>query len=221
MKQGFFITGTDTEIGKTFVSCTLLHAARAAGHTALGMKVIAAGCDEQGRNDDVEALRAASSRQLPVDRVCPYLFAPPVAPHIAAREAGVTIDPQRIAAAFAALKDEAEVLIVEGVGGFRVLLGKEFDTADLAVQLGLPVILVVGLRLGCINHALLTAEAIRARGLTLCGWIANTLEPRMARLEENVAALTETIPAPLLACLPWSPAGAASAAGAIPGGLWR
>lgn len=215
MKSAFFVTGTDTEIGKTFVSCALLHAARAAGLNAFGMKVLAAGTDAAGNNDDVEALRAASSRMLPVERVCPYLLAPPVAPHIAALEAGIVIEANKVIATYQALTAEAEVVIVEGVGGFRVPLGEKFDTADLAVQLGLPVILVVGLRLGCINHALLSAEAIINRGLTLTGWVANAIDPQMARREQNIASLQTLLPAPMLGNIGWQANGPAMAASAL------
>ncbi len=205
MTQAWFVTGTDTEIGKTFVSCALLHAARARGLTAVGMKPVAAGVDGNGRNEDVEALCAASSIQLAREAINPYLFQPPIAPHIAAAEAGVVIEGKIIRNCFETLAEAADVVIVEGVGGFRVPLGPGFDAADLAVELALPVILVVGMRLGCINHALLTAEAIERRGLTLAGWVANQIQPDMARLEENIAALGERIAAPLLGRVPYLP----------------
>ncbi|HTY99827.1 MAG TPA: dethiobiotin synthase [Rhodocyclaceae bacterium] len=204
-KQAYFLTGTDTEVGKTFVACALLHAARGAGIDAIGMKPVAAGTDAEGRNEDVERLVAASSVQAGRELVNPYCFAAAVAPHIAAAEEGRTIEPAVIEAARAALAARADFLLVEGVGGFRVPLGDGLDTADLAVALGLPVILVVGLRLGCINHALLTAEAIRARGLTLAGWVANRVDPVMTRWQENVAALKDRLAAPLLGTLPFDP----------------
>jgi dethiobiotin synthetase len=214
MKHAWFITGTDTEIGKTFVSCALLHAARARGWSAAGMKPVAAGTEADGGNEDVAQLRAASSLDLPPERVNPYLFQSPIAPHIAAAEEGKKIDFQVIGKAYQDLAAQADAVIVEGVGGFRVPLGPDRDSADLAVALGLPVILVVGMRLGCISHAQLTAEAIAARGLTLAGWVANRIDPAMARFEENLAALQERLPAPLLGVVPHAPAGGAAGAAA-------
>ncbi len=205
MNPAYFLTGTDTEIGKTFITCALLHRARLDGQCAVGLKPVAAGTDAAGLNDDVEAIRAASSRELPRAIVNPYCFSAPVAPHIAAAEAGVEIDFAPIIAASHQARQTADLTIVEGVGGFRVPLGSDRDSADLAVALALPVILVVGMRLGCINHALLTAEAIAARGLTLIGWVANRIDPAMARFEENLSALQSRLPAPLLGCVPHAP----------------
>jgi dethiobiotin synthetase len=204
-QQAYFVTGTDTEVGKTFATCALLHLARQQGLQALGMKPVAAGVDGNGngRNEDVEQLIAASSIQAPRELVNPYCFEAPVAPHIAAAIEGRSIDPHRIAAAARDLAADADLLLIEGVGGFRVPLGDDIDTADLALRLGLPVILVVGLRLGCLNHALLTAEAIRSRGLKLAGWIANGIDPDMPWPEENITALQERLAAPLLGFLPW------------------
>ncbi len=214
MNHAYFLTGTDTEIGKTFVTCALLRRARQLGLNAAGLKPVAAGTDAAGRNDDVENIRAASSVTLPLEVINPYRFAPAIAPHLAAAEAGVAIDFSRIAAACAEARQQTDLLIVEGVGGFRVPLGVDRDSADLAVALGLPVILVVGLRLGCINHALLTAEAIAARGLRLAGWVANRIDPDMVRVEDNIAALRQRIVAPLLGSVPRiagsNPAAAAS-----------
>ena len=202
MSQAYFLTGTDTEIGKTFITCALLHRARQLGLKAAGIKPVAAGTDAAGKNDDVERIRAAGNVALAADVINQYCFAPAIAPHLAAAEAGVAIDFARIAAARASARLEADLVIVEGVGGFRVPLGVDRDSADLAIVLGLPVILVVGLRLGCINHALLTAEAIAARGLTLAGWVANRIDPAMPRQEENIAALAARLPAPLLGSVP-------------------
>ena len=214
MSHAYFLTGTDTEIGKTFTACALLHAARAAGFAAAGLKPVAAGVDANGHNEDVDSLVAASSVALPSAMVNPYGFRAAVAPHIAAAEEGRAIDFAIIADAIAAARRQADFVVVEGVGGFRVPLGVDRDSADLAVALGLPVILVVGLRLGCINHALLSAEAIAARGLTLAGWVANTVDRDMARREENIAALGERLAAPLLGVLPRLPgAGPERAAG--------
>jgi dethiobiotin synthetase len=167
------------------------------------MKPVAAGVDSAGRNEDVERLIAASSVKAPRELVNPYCFAAAIAPHIAAAGEGRTIDPDVILDAYRRLAAQADFVVVEGVGGFRVPLGAGFDTADLAVRFGLPVILVVGLRLGCLNHALLTAEAIRARGLTAAGWIANRIDPEMPFWAENLAALQQRLPPPLLGMLPW------------------
>ena len=202
MSHAYFLTGTDTEIGKTFVTCALLLRAGQLGLTAAGIKPVAAGTDAAGRNEDVERIRAASNVELPADVINPYRFAPAIAPHLASAEAGVSIDFARIAAACAMARQKADLVIVEGVGGFCVPLGGDRDSADLAVALALPVILVVGLRLGCINHALLTAEAIAARGLTLAGWVANRIDPDMARAEDNITALRERLAAPLLGSVP-------------------
>ncbi|HOG04366.1 MAG TPA: dethiobiotin synthase, partial [Accumulibacter sp.] len=178
-RRGWFITGTDTEIGKTFVACALLHAFRRTGMAALAMKPVAAGVDAHGLNEDVERLLAASSMQPTRTLVNPYGFRAAIAPHIAAAEEGRRIELPQIAAALSTLLTMADVVLVEGVGGFCVPLGDTRDTADLASLLALPVILVVGMRLGCINHALLTQQAIAARGLPLAGWVANRIDPAM------------------------------------------
>ena len=214
MSQAFFLTGTDTEIGKTFITCALLHRARQLGLKAVGIKPVAAGTDAAGRNEDVENIRAASNVALPPELINPYCFSAAIAPHLAAAEQGVTIDFAPIRAACASALQQADLLIVEGVGGFRVPLGVNRDSADLAVTLAMPVILVVGLRLGCINHALLTAEAIAARGLTLAGWVANHIDPEMARVNDNIAALRERLGAPLLGRVPRIAAGGPAAAAA-------
>lgn len=210
MRHDYFVTGTDTGIGKTFVCCGLLHVLREQGLRAAAMKPVAAGAEERDGhwvNDDVERLRAAAGVEAERQLMNPYLFRSPVAPHIAAAEEGVAIDPNPILAAFGALQSLAEAVIVEGVGGFRVPLDEATDTADLARLLGLPVILVVGMRLGCISHALLTADAIAASGLPFAGWVANQVDPAMARFEENVEALRARLPAPLLGVAPWCPDG--------------
>ncbi len=197
-KVAWFITGTDTEIGKTFVACALLHALRRDGLTAIAMKPVAAGCDEHGRNDDVERLLAASSFHPARELVNPYAFRAPIAPHIAAREEGRAIDLRQIVACFNELQTMTDALVVEGVGGFCVPLDESTDTADLALALGLPLILVVGMRLGCINHALLTAQAIAARRLSLAGWVANRIDPAMSRFSENLMSLQTRLGAPLI-----------------------
>lgn len=205
---GLFVTGTDTDVGKTLVSAALLRALRDLGIAAVGMKPIAAGATRIGEtwvNGDVTLLRAASGIEAPAQWVNPYLFRDPIAPHIAAERKGVRIEIPRIVDAYAHLADLADWVVVEGAGGFRIPLDDRRDSADLAVALGLPVLLVVGLRLGCLNHALLTAEAIAARGLSLAGWIGNRLDPDMAAFEDNLASLEQRLPAPCLAVLPWLP----------------
>lgn len=202
MKQGVFVTGTDTGVGKTLIACALLRAYRRAGLKAAGMKPVAAGCDTQGRNEDVEALLAVGI-EVPRELLCPYLLPEAVAPHIAAARAGKKIDLRVIERAFAQLRTCAEVVVAEGVGGFAVPLNETEDSADLAQRFALPVVLVVGMRLGCLNHALLTQEAIVARGLQLAGWVANCIDPQMQRHEENLQALRERLHAPLLATVPY------------------
>ncbi len=196
-RHGFFVTGTDTGVGKTLVACSLLRACAARGMTAIGMKPVATGT-APGTPGDVEQLVAASNVAAPREEVNPYSFAPPIAPHIAAEQAGVGIELERIERAFHALAARAQVVVVEGIGGFNVPLGPGTDTTQLAARLALPVVLVVGLRLGCLNHALLTAEAITARGLKLAGWVANHIDPDMAAAAENVGALEQRIGAPLI-----------------------
>jgi dethiobiotin synthetase len=195
-------------VGKTLISCALLHAYAAAGNSTVGMKPVAAGCvPGQGglHCEDVELLRHASSVQAPTELVNPYAFAPPVAPHVAAAEAGATIALERIRRAYMALTDLADIVVVEGVGGFRVPLDERSDTADLARLLDLPVVLVVGMRLGCLSHALLTVEAIAARGLPLAGWVANRVDPEMAGFDANLEALQRRIVAPLLGVVAYAP----------------
>lgn len=203
---GYFVTGTDTGVGKTLIACALLRAFAGRGLRAVGMKPVAAGATgtERGwRNDDVAALVEASNVQAAREWINPYLLAAPVAPHLAAAAEGVAIDLGRIDRAFAHLRAVADIVVVEGVGGFRVPLTDREDSADLAARLALPVVLVVGVRLGCLNHALLTAEAIDARGLRFAGWVANRIDPGMARAAENVAALSERLGAPLIGEVPF------------------
>jgi dethiobiotin synthetase len=197
-RHGFFVTGTDTGVGKTLVACGLLRAHVARGMTAAGMKPVATGITP-GTPGDVEQLRAAGNVTAPGDEVNPYGFARPIAPHIAAGQAGVRIELERIERAFRALAARAQVVVVEGIGGFCVPLGDGADTAQLAARLALPVVLVVGMRLGCLNHALLTVEAIERRKLKLAGWVANHIDPQMAAARENVRGLEQRISAPLLA----------------------
>jgi dethiobiotin synthetase len=200
----YFVTGTDTEVGKTVAAAGLLRALARAGHGAVGMKPVAAGI-EDGRYADVERHRAAGNRAAPAHLVNPYAFEPPIAPHIAAALAGTEIRLDRIVAVHRELAALADVVVVEGAGGFMIPLNDRETSADLAVALGVPVILVVGMRLGCLNHALLTQEAIRARGLAFAGWIANVIAPGMPHLDRNVETLVERLRAPLLGVIPHRP----------------
>lgn len=200
--MSYFITGTDTGVGKTLVGCALLRAFAGKGLRVAGFKPVAAGCDADGRNDDARALQAASSVPLNYELVNPYCFAQAIAPHIAASFSGERIEFSGILAAYRELAAQADEVIVEGAGGFLVPLNDRQGGAELARELNLPVILVVGMRLGCLNHALLTVEAIAARGLVLAGWVANVLDAQMPALQDNVAALRERITAPLLGAVP-------------------
>ena len=202
----YFITGTDTEIGKTTLSCTLIRALAGKGLRVAPMKPVAAGAsqvDGVWHNEDVDALMSASNMTLPVSLVSPFLLKTPIAPHLSAKLDGQVIDLQHILSCYRTLCEQADAVIVEGVGGFCVPFTQDTSSADLAVQLNLPVILIVGLKLGCINHALLTAEAIRARGLKLAGWIANRIEPFMPYGDENIQTLEALIGAPRLGTMPY------------------
>ncbi|HVE09810.1 MAG TPA: dethiobiotin synthase [Paraburkholderia sp.] len=219
-----FVTGTDTEIGKTLVSAALLRGFARAGLRAAAMKPVAAGAFERDgvwHNEDADQLDAAASVLLPPAIRTPYLLKEPAAPHIVAAREGVELDVAHIVACHAQALQMAEVVVVEGVGGFRVPLTDTHDTADLAVALNLPVLLVVGMRLGCISHALLTAEAITARGLRIVGWVANRVDPTMHFADENVDALRTRLArqydAPLVGIVPHlpPPASADTAAGQL------
>lgn len=208
--NGFFIAGTDTGVGKTYVACALLSALSKAGRRAVGMKPVASGCrlTSQGlRNDDADTLMLASAVQAPYAEVNPYAFAPPISPHIAAQEAGTEIDPDIVRQRFSRLAKQADRVVVEGAGGWLTPIGERLTMADIAVSIGLPVVLVVGMRLGCLNQALLTQEAIARSTLPFAGWIANCVDPAMDRLEENVDTLRRRLRAPLWALLPRSPTG--------------
>ncbi|MDM0070002.1 dethiobiotin synthase [Variovorax sp. J31P207] len=190
--RGCFVTGTDTEVGKTRISAALLHWLGMRGQRCAGYKPVAAGTqliEGKQANEDVGALRDASSVALTDAAVGPFQFKAACAPHIAAALEGRGIERAALLQGANALAARAECLIVEGVGGFCVPLGLHFDSADVAMDLGLSVVLVVGLRLGCINHALLSAEAIRSRGLRLAGWVANTVDPAMLHRDDNLATL--------------------------------
>lgn len=205
MTRAWFVTGTDTGVGKTRASAALLHALRARHARCVGMKPVAAGTDAAGLNEDVLALRAASTLAVPSALDNPVSLPDPVSPHIAAARAGRTIEVAALLEAYRRLAGRADAVVVEGAGGFLVPLSDEATGADLAAALGLPVILVVGLRLGCLNHALLTQEAIRARGLTLAGWIVNRLDPAMPEQAANVDFLRRRLDAPQLADWAWQP----------------
>ncbi|KVM61236.1 dethiobiotin synthetase [Burkholderia ubonensis] len=218
-----FVTGTDTEIGKTFVSAALLHGFARLGLRAAAMKPVAAGAYEQDgvwRNEDADQLDAASNVVLPPELRTPFLLKTPAAPHLAAAQESVTLDLDTIVACHREALTRADVVVVEGAGGFRVPLTGTRDMADLAVALGVPVVLVVGVRLGCISHALLSADAIRQRGLTLAGWVANHVDPAMSFQDENVATLRDWLArehgAPLIGRIPHlAPAAPESAAATL------
>lgn len=206
----YFVTGTDTGVGKTLCSAALLHALARRHARVVGMKPVAAGLIEhEGRwvSEDVLALRAASTLAVPPGLDNPVALPEPLSPHLAARRAGVVVRVADLLAPARALASMADALVVEGAGGWRVPLNDGGETlADLARELSAPVVLVVGLRLGCLNHAMLTAEAIRADGLALAGWIANRIDPHMACADDNLATLRELLGAPLLGDVPWSAA---------------
>lgn len=220
--MSYFVTGTDTNVGKTLISCALLKCFAAQGFRVIGMKPVAAGgslrsngdtpdvplagtagIDASGRNEDVIYLNEASNVSAENSLINPYHFASAIAPHLAAQQENIQIDLTHIVASFHALQAVADVVIVEGAGGFIVPLNDTQDSGDLAVQLGLPIILVVGMRLGCLNHALLTVQAIAERGLTLAGWVANCVDENMTMRAENIAALQQRIHAPLLGIAPF------------------
>lgn len=218
MNQAYFVTGTDTEVGKTTIAAGLLHAARIAGLSTAAAKPVASGCERTAnglRNSDALALLGECTLPLRYEQVNPLAFEPAIAPHLAAREAGVELsvsallEPVRQVLAL-----EAHFTLVEGAGGWRVPLDGVETLADLARALELPVIMVVGVRLGCINHALLSAEAIEHDGLKLAGWVANVVDPDTSRLQENLQTLAERLAAPCLGIVPRLPvAGPAEVAG--------
>jgi dethiobiotin synthetase len=201
--MSYFITGTDTGVGKTLVSCALLHAFAAQGKRVVGFKPVAAGCNDNDHNEDALHLRAASNVHATYGQINPYCFPHPIAPHLSARHAGARIDFSRIFTSYDELSSQSDEVIVEGVGGFCVPLNEKQDSVDLVQQLDLPVILVVGMRLGCLNHALLTMRAITQAKLECAGWIANVLVADMSALQENIDTLRERIPLPLLGVIPF------------------
>lgn len=204
-----FVTGTDTGVGKSLVSAALLHALAQHHTRVVGMKPVAAGTDMVNgvpANDDVLALRAASTCTVPPELDNPVLLPDPTSPHIAAQRAGVRITVAQLVHAYRALAQQADAVVVEGAGGFLVPLSETENGGDLAQALGLPVVLVVGLRLGCLNHAVLTAQAIAARGLTLAGWVANHIDPTLLAQADNIAYLQGQLQAPLLATIAYQSA---------------
>ena len=206
MNKGVFITGTDTGIGKTVISCGLLNALNKQGLRTAAMKPVASGAkynNSQLQNEDALALQQAASEQMPYELINPYVFEPAIAPHLAAEQAGVEIDFEKIKQAYQQLSENADITIVEGVGGWLVPLNNNESVAELALHLELPVILVVGMRLGCLNHALLTAESIQQKGARLIGWVANIIEPDFSLAEENIETLKKQIYAPLLGINPY------------------
>jgi dethiobiotin synthetase len=206
--DGCFVTGTDTGVGKTLVSAALLHTLARHHPRVVGMKPVAAGLVQQGGEwvaEDAMALRAASTVAVPPELDNPVALPEPLSPHLAAARAGRRVGVAELVAAHRKLRSLADVVLVEGSGGWRVPLNEDETLADLAVALARPVVLVVGLRLGCLNHALLTAEAIRADGLHLAGWVANAIDPGMACRDENMDTLRHWLPAPLLGVVPWHP----------------
>lgn len=213
MKKAFFITGTDTDVGKTTVAAGLLYAAQQQQLSTLAMKPVASGCEiflgcknnEQGlHNSDALALIAQSSIKRPYQEINPYAFAPAIAPHLAAQEAGITLTVSDLyQKALVVLQQQADFTLIEGAGGWRVPISDKEYLSGLAIALQLPVILVVGVKLGCINHALLTAAAIISDGLTLAGWVANVVEPNCSHLNENLASLITRMPAPCLGQVPY------------------
>jgi len=205
MSFGVYITGTDTGIGKTLSSCALLHALRGHGLRAVGMKPVASGCeriDGEWRNADALALQGAGEPGIAYADINPFALEQPLAPELAARDAGAEVTLPPIVDAHARLAARCDALVVEGVGGWAAPLSAPLMQADLVRALRLPVLLVVGLRLGCLNHALLSARAIVADGVPLAGWIASHVDPAMARVEDNLAMLRERLPAPCWGVLP-------------------
>jgi dethiobiotin synthetase len=215
MSKALFVAGTDTGIGKTHATCTLIHALRARGLRACGMKPVASGCLEtpQGlRNEDALAHQAASSEALPYEAINPVALREPLSPHLAARLEDRVIEEAPLRVAFDRLCSGHDWVVVEGVGGWMVPLAPGLLASELPRRWQLPVVLVVGLRLGCLNHSLLSARAIVADGCRLAGWIGNRIDPAMAAVEDNLDTLRAMLPAPCLGVLPWGLAPAQAAA---------
>lgn len=206
MAQGYFVTGTDTGIGKTWTSLILMQYFQQKGKTVIGMKPIAAGCEMLGgqlKNEDALQLQEQSSIEIAYDLINPYAFSQPVSPHIAAKKAGQKVDIMQIQQVYLQLEALADVVVVEGVGGWMVPLNDKQDVSHLAELLNLPIIVVVGMRLGCINQARLTFEAIRQLGLRCEGWVASCVEENMQELDANIKTLEAVVGMPLLAIFPY------------------
>lgn len=206
MQKGYFITGTDTGVGKTWATLALMAHLQQQGHCVLGMKPVASGCEQTAeglRNEDALLIQQQASIALPYDTINPYAFAPAIAPHLAAAQGDVAIELEPIKTLAGDLHGQSDYLLVEGAGGWLVPLSANTSIADLATSLQLPVILVVGLRLGCINHALLSVAAIQQSGCVLAGWVANILDPQMPCLQQNIDSIGTRVTAPLLGTLPY------------------
>jgi len=198
--KSVFITGTDTGVGKTWIACSLMRAFSGQGVKVVGMKPLASGArlqDGRLRNEDALQLHTLSNIDVPYDWINPYCFEPAIAPHIAAQQSGMTISLDAIQHAYQRLRDLADVVIVEGVGGWAVPINASQTMADVAKMMNLPVLMVVGMRLGCLNHAILTAQAIQSSLLSLVAWVANSPDPDMPVLQENIDTLKNFVPAPL------------------------
>jgi len=205
MHKGFFITGTDTGVGKTWASVALMRYFKNQGKTVIGMKPVASGCDWQEgqlKNKDALLLQENASLQLEYKKINPYAFQMPVSPHLAAMENPVQLDV--ILQAFDDLKDKADIIVVEGAGGWFAPLNKQCDIADLVIALQIPVILVVAIRLGCINHARLTFQAIKTSRVKCAGWFAMCLDSGMVKQDENIKTIKNKISAPFLGILPYT-----------------
>ena len=207
--NGFFITGTDTDAGKTEIAAGIVYKLAEKGLTVAGMKPLASGCDETAdglRNSDARKLIAASNIDLPYDLINPYTFKDPIAPHIAAQQSGASIELTKVTECYNQIAQQVDAAVVEGVGGWTVPIDDNHRMDDLAFELGLPVIIVVGIRLGCINHTLLTYEAILAKGLKVAGWVANYISPDDLCLQEQTQSIKDRVDAPLLGEVPYSAA---------------
>lgn len=206
---GFFVTGTDTEVGKTLVSGALILKLREQKINTIGFKPVVAGTYQNVNgitlNEDLETLYIASEIKSSELSLCPYVLDQPAAPHLVAAQQGLTLKMGVITQTFRNIQKQADCVLVEGAGGFLVPLNDEEDLSDVAKEIGLPIILVVGMKLGCINHALLTYEAIKARNFNIAGWVANTLNTEMPLLQENLQTLKARITAPFLGLIPALP----------------
>jgi dethiobiotin synthetase len=208
MKHSYFVTGTDTEIGKTLVSTALIYKLnQLQQHSASGYKPVVAGTyiNSDGRtcNEDIETYLIAQGNQIAREEICPYIIDFPAAPHLVASEKGITLDLHRMLACYEALQKKVPYVISEGAGGFLTPIDQRFDLSDFAVKINIPIVLTVGLRLGCLNHALLTVEAIEKRGLHIAGWVANCITQEMPYQAENIQTLCDRIKAPLLGIIPY------------------